>query len=180
MVVWGIACHLEAGEPVVVAVEADGEGGAVVLREVFRHRTTESEDVPTKLWSLRSAIGTKLGHARPAAVVVRQMEWPSPPVRPRDSVIRSRLQVEGLMAEVARSHTSQVAVLSERAIIELCGQARDAILARVADQLDHDRVDAGVAALGALARAAGADWPTTPARSRARQARRPRKRRPPD
>jgi hypothetical protein len=178
MVVWGIACHLEAHEPVVVAVEAEGDLEHASLREVFRHRTTESEDVPTKLWSLRAALGTKLGHARPAVVVVRQMQWPPPPARVKDTVVRSRLQVEGVIAEVARSHTGEVAVLPERAIVEMHDASSDAA-ARVGKELARDAVDAGLAALAAAARASGADWPTAPARLRARQARRPRKRRPP-
>jgi hypothetical protein len=179
MAVWGIACHLDAHEPVVVAVEAEGDLVEPRLREVFRHRTAESDEAPTKLWSLRAALGTKLAHARPAVIVVRQMQWPTPPARPNDTVVRSRLQMEGVIAELARNYTADIALLGERTIVEMSGSAADVLAAKIGEQLGRDALDAGLAAIAAMARSAGAEWPTAPARLRVHRARRPRTRRQP-
>lgn len=175
MAVWGISCHLDDFEPVVVAVEADGTTLADATgAEVFRHRTTEAEDVPTKLWSLRAAVGTKLGHSRPAVVVIRQTDFPPPPTRPRDTVIRPRLQVEGMLAEVSRWHGTNVAVLSARAIADLCGVSREVLEARSIELFGKEALEAGTAALAALVRSGGEPWPTAPARAPARRSRRRR------
>jgi hypothetical protein len=151
MTVWGIYCHLDGGEPVVVAVEATGTYENPSGREVFRHRTTEREDWPTKLWSLRAALSAKLGHDRPSAVVIRSMDWP--PVRPRETVIRPRLQVEGMLIELCRNHTAAVASLSGRAIADLTGVPKATFETRARSVFGRDLGEAGAAALAALYRA---------------------------
>jgi hypothetical protein len=150
MSVWGIYCHLERHEPVVVAVAAEGSYDDPTGSEVFRHRTTEQEDWPTKLMSLRGALGTKLGHARPTSIVIRSMDWP--PVRPRETVIRPRLLVEGMLLELCRNHTTSVVALHGKAIAGLTGIPKDALEARARELFGRDLGEAGAAALAALYR----------------------------
>lgn len=146
MAVWGIACRLEAEQPVVVAIEATGPRGALTGREAFRHRANPDVPWAEKLRELAAHLDAALQRDRPDAVVVRSMDWTK--LR-REAVAKPRYQVEGVLLEVS----ARLGVLAEAhsglAIGKLLGTTNAEAEAQTAF---GSEVEAGAAAIAALQR----------------------------
>jgi hypothetical protein len=146
--VWGIACRLEAEQPVVVAIEATGPRGSLSGREVFRHRANPDVPWAEKLRELAAHLDAALQRARPEAVVVRSMDWTR---FRKESVARPRYQVEGVILEVGSHLGVLVEPHSGKSVGKLLGTTKDAAEdeARLAF---GSEVEAGAAAIAALQR----------------------------
>src|SRR5436305_821488 len=119
MSVWGISGHLEAGEPVVVGIWANGPRGSLKGQEVFRHRSSPNDEWSQKLRALTADLETALKRDPPDAFVIRSLDW-SPATR-REEVARRRYQIDGALLAAARRHVEIVDALSGRELGALCG-----------------------------------------------------------
>jgi len=148
MAVWGIACRLEAEQPVVVAIEATGPRGALTGREAFRHRANPDVPWAEKLRELAAHLDAALQRGRPDAIVVRSMDWTK--LR-REVVAKPRYQVEGVLLEVS----ARLGVLAEAhsglAIGKLLGTTKADAEAEAQTAFGSE-VEAGAAAIAALQR----------------------------
>lgn len=147
MTAWGIACHIEGGEAVVVAVEIDGPRDGPNGSQVFAHRTNPKDDWPQKLNLLAADLDTQLRRVRPDALVVRSLDWT--PSR-REAPTRQRYQVEGAMLAVARRYIELVRGQSGREIGQTCGSTKQAVEDEAEETFGASLRQAGAAAISAL------------------------------
>lgn len=147
MAVWGISCHLEHAEPVVVAISATGPRGALRGEEVFRHRANPKVSWGEKLRELASHLEATLERAKPDAVVVRSMDWTR---FRKESTARPRYQVEGVLLEVATRLGVPTQALSGQDIGRLLKTTKALAEAEAKGAFGGDE-DAGSAAIAALA-----------------------------
>lgn len=148
MSVWGISANIEAGEPLVVGIRVKGPRGSLSGSEVFRHRSTPTDDWSQKLRALTAHLETALNQDRPNAIVVRSLDW-SPAAR-REEVARRRYQVDGAILAAARRHVEIVDSRSGRELGTLCGSNKAGVMAEAESAFGADLADAGAAAIGAL------------------------------
>lgn len=146
MAVWGISCHLDRGEPTVVAMSATGPRSSLSGEEVFRHRANPKVTWGEKLRELAAHLEAALFRAKPDAVVVRSMDWTK---FRKESTARPHYQVEGVLLEVATRLGVPTQALSGKEIGKLLGttKAQAEAEAKVVFTADED---AGAAAIAAL------------------------------
>lgn len=148
MAVWGIACRLEAEQPVVVAIEATGPRGALTGREAFRHRANPDISWADKLRELAAHLEASLQRDRPEAIVVRSMDWTK--LR-KEAVAKPRYQVEGVLLEVSARLGVPVEAHSGLSIGKLLGTSKAEAEAEAKAAFGSE-VEAGAAAIAALER----------------------------
>lgn len=146
MKTWGIACHIDKDQPVVIAIEATGPRAALQGREVFRHRGNPNEAWAEKLRFLTADLEAAIDRERPDAVVVRSMDWTR---MRRENLTRARYQLEGAVLAAAARHVAQVEALSGDAIGRRLAATKAAIEAEAARAFGGDAA-AGAAAIAGL------------------------------
>lgn len=149
----GLVCNIDE-EPVVVGIAiVEGDDGRLAHNEVFRHRASASDDWAQQLHLLAQHLDTTLRATDVETIVVRSVEAWRPGSQAREGPKRKRLQVEGVLLEVARRHASRVEALTGRDIGTACGLDKSAVEQRARALLGRrrDQIEAGSAALAALA-----------------------------
>jgi hypothetical protein len=140
----GLACAIDAGRPVVRAVQAvDAE-----LTELFRYAARRDDDWPLQLRTLQMAVDTELKHRDLDCVVVRQMDYDSR--RRVTSEVARRIAADGVVTAAARSECELVLVLTGREVADACGSSKDEVLATAGGLVSAGFREAGAAALAAL------------------------------
>src|ERR1700730_4993525 len=121
MTAWGIACNIESGDPVVVAVSASGDVEELSGQEVFRHRSVPGEDWAQKLRGIEADLDTAIRRGPPDAIVIRSMDLNK---FHKEGPNRKPYQVEGILLAVARRHTDLVECRTGKEIGEVCGMSK--------------------------------------------------------
>lgn len=150
MTVWGVECHIEAGQPVVTALAVDGPRLSASGSVVFHLRSAPIEDRAQQLRSLAAAFETQLSASLPSAVVIRSIDWNR---FTKETTTRPRYQVEGVLLAAARRHVELVEAAHGRAIGDILGYSKAAAEAEAAERFGGEHMQAGSAALAALVRA---------------------------
>jgi hypothetical protein len=151
--VWGIACKLDRGAPVVVAVQVTGPRATLSIKRVWGHRATASNkrDWSKQLVDLAAdfdtALRTASRTAAPSAIVVRSIDWNR---RQKDTTTRPRHQVDGVLMATARKHVNLVEALSGKQIGTQCGSSKDEVEDEVRAAVAEALVDAGAAGIAGL------------------------------
>jgi hypothetical protein len=144
--VWGVGPRIQDGRPVVTALELRGTMKSPEPGRALIHKA-ESGDTARALLLLATFLEAELQKTQPRVVVVRAMDWA--PNR-KESVVRPRLQVEGVVIATARRVVENVTVLSGKAIGELLGLSKADAELRAKQVLPNQDPGAALAGLAAL------------------------------
>lgn len=147
MAVWGIAPRIEQGRPIVTALELSGSVEAPEVVRALTHRC-EPGDPARALFLLSTYLETELRKAPPRVVVVRAMDWT--PNR-RETTVRPRLHVEGVILAAVRREVETVQALSGKVIGDLLQLGKAGAEARAKVLLPGQDLNAALAGLAALA-----------------------------
>jgi hypothetical protein len=148
MGVWGIACSIQKGQPVVSGWKVTGPRTEAVGEEVFRHTCNPKEDWALQLDGLAAHLETRLRAEPPSVVVVRSLDYSS--FGRKEAVSRLHYQVEGVLLAAARNHVDQVHSLTGREIGRVCDLTKAGIDAEAESLFGPTAREQGAAGLAAL------------------------------